>query len=100
MGLHIGMLRSKELLHPVDGNGLNNVHVLTATVVALAGVALCVLVAQHRGRGIHDRLRCVVLRGDEHQRVLLAIDLVFDGLGDLRVFVLQYLRGIQTCRRH
>src|SRR3712207_3859554 len=72
------MLGAEELLGAPDGQPLNLVDTLAAAVVAPAGVALGVLVGQHRAdRGQH-RGTGVVLRGDQLDFVdlppLLALD--------------------------
>ena len=66
--LHVGVLGPEQLLGAVDGQLLGHVDVLTAAVVALAGVALGVLVGQHRPLAIENRLRHEVLRGDHLER--------------------------------
>src|SRR5205823_4857209 len=52
--LHVGVGGAEELLDALDGQGLGDVHVLAAAVVALAGVALGVLVGQHAALGGED----------------------------------------------
>ena len=56
VGLDIGMVRAEELAGPLPGDVLHHVHALAAAVVPLAGVALGVLVGEHRGRGSQHRL--------------------------------------------
>jgi hypothetical protein len=46
MRLHIGKTRPEQMFGPFNSQGLNLVHELAATVVALAGVAFCVFVGQ------------------------------------------------------
>ena len=62
-----------------------DVDVLTAAVVPLAGVALRVLVRQHRALAFEHGERHEVLRGDHLQRPLLAVELQRQHFGDLRV---------------
>ncbi len=85
VGLDVGVLGAEELLGPVDGQGLDDVDVLAAAVVALAGVALGVLVGHHRAHGGQDRLRHEVLRGDQLEALVLAAPLVLEGVRDLGV---------------
>ena len=55
MRLHIGRIGAKNLLDPVDGQLLDHIHMLTATVIALARVALGIFVGQLRTlRGQHS----------------------------------------------
>ena len=46
VGLHVGVLGAEQLLDAVDGQLLDDVDVLAAAVVALAGIALGVLVGE------------------------------------------------------
>jgi hypothetical protein len=85
VGLDVRVVRAEERLRPVDRELLDDVDVLAAAVVAAAGVALGVLVRQHGALGLEDRARHEVLRGDHLQRVLLALELVRDGGGDLGI---------------
>ena len=55
----------------LDGQALDDVDELAAAVVAAAGIALGVLVGQHRALGGQDGGAGVVLRGDHLQAVLL-----------------------------
>ncbi len=79
IGLHVGGFGAEELLHAVDGQLLDHVHVLAAAVVALAGIAFCVLVGELRALGRHDGGRGVVLAGDQFDVLLLAQVLGLDG---------------------
>ena len=63
--LHVGVLGAEELLGAVDGQRLGDVDELAAAVVALAGVALGVLVGQHRAGRLQHGLADEVLRGDQ-----------------------------------
>lgn len=54
---------------------LNGVNVLVATIVAGAGVTLGVLVAHGGSKSIEDSLGGNVLRGDEEDRLALALNL-------------------------
>ncbi len=71
------------------GKLLHHVHVLAATVVALAGEALGVLVRQPRTLRLVDRLVDVVLARDELDLVFLAMALCLDRGPDLRVDLLE-----------
>ena len=86
-GCTLANLGAEQRLDPVDGQLLDDVDVLAAAVVAAAGVALGVLVGQHRALRLHHRDRGEVLRGDHLQRRLLAVQLGVDLLGDLGVEV-------------
>jgi len=77
--LHVGPVGAEELLDAVDGELLHHVHMLAATVVALSGIALGVLVGEHRALGLHHARAGVVLGGDELDVVFLALALGLDG---------------------
>ena len=65
VGLDVGVVGAEELAGPVPGDVLGDVHLLAAAVVALAGVALGVLVGEHRAHSHQHRFTDDVLRGDE-----------------------------------
>lgn len=83
--LHVGGLGAEQLLHAVDGELLDHVHVFAATVVALAGIALGILVGQLRALGGHHGRRGVVLGGDQLDVVFLALVFLLDGGEDFWV---------------
>ena len=83
--LHVGVLGAEERGGPVAGQVLDLVDDLVAAVVAPARVALGVLVGQHRARGGQHGRRGEVLRGDQLQRRLLAVELLADEVGHLGV---------------
>src|SRR6185295_13094133 len=85
--LDVRVLGPEQRLRAVDRELLDHVDVLAAAVVALAGIALGVLVREHAALGLQDRLRHEVLGRDHLERALLALDLVTDRVGDLRVDV-------------
>jgi hypothetical protein len=85
--LDVRVLGAEQGLRAVDRQLLDDVDVLAAAVVALAGIALGVLVRQHGALALEDRLRHEVLGGDHLQRVLLPAQLALDRLGDLGVDV-------------
>src|SRR5262249_24687583 len=88
-----------ELLRPLDGQPLRDVHELAAAVVALARVALRVFVGQHGPQGLEHRLRDEVLRGDQLQLRPLAPGLVADGVGDLGIDAGQVLHRAASVSR-
>ena len=96
--LHVGVLGAEQRLQPVDGQLLDDVDVLAAAVVPPAGVALGVLVGQHRALGLHDGHRREVLAGDHLQRGLLPGQLGGDCAVDLRVGVRQ--RSVEHAVRY
>ena len=91
MRLHVGVLGAEQLFDPVDRQPFDHVDVLAAPVIAAAGVALGVLVGQHRALRLHDRDRCEVLTRDHFQGGLLPGQFRLDRLEDRRVGVGQRL---------
>ena len=92
VGLHVGVVGTEQGGGPGAGQFLDLVNDLVAAVVALPGVALGVLVGQHRARcGQHGRGR-EVLRSDELQRALLPVLLLMDESGH---FGVGRQRGVQ-----
>ena len=49
VGLHVGVLGSEELLRAVDGKLLDDIHVLTAAVPALLGIAISAIFQEELG---------------------------------------------------
>ena len=88
------MLRAEKLLGPVYRELLCHVHVLAATVIALARIALRVLVGQHRALAVEDRLRHEVLRAIISGVVSWQAGLVYEHLGDLGIHVRDVLREV------
>lgn len=87
VGLHVdGHLDAcglaEELLGAVDGELFNDVDVLAAAVVALAGIAFRVLVREAGTLGLHDRRGSVVFARDELNVVFLTGGLVADDVPD------------------
>jgi hypothetical protein len=83
--LDVGVLGSEQRGGAVDGELLGDVDPLAAAVVAAAGVALGVLVGEHRALAFEHGARHEVLRGDHLERALLAIELAPQHLRDLGV---------------
>ena len=91
--LHVCVLGAEELLRAVDGQLLDLVHDLTATVVPLPRITLGVLVRRRGADRLHDRGPREVLRGDQLDLIPLTLGLPAEEIGDLRV------EQIETCTR-
>ena len=90
--LHVGVLGPEKRGGPVAGQVLHLVDDPVAPVVPPAGVALGVLVGQHRARGGQHGRRGEVLRGDQLQGRLLPVELLAEeachlGIGGQRGLV-------------
>jgi hypothetical protein len=74
--LNVCVLGPEKLLCAVDRQGLDDIDILAAAIVALAGIALRVLVGQARSLRLADRARDHVLARDQLQLVVLSPVLV------------------------
>ncbi len=83
--LDVDGLGAEQRLGAVDRQRLDDVDVLAAAVVALAGQALGVLVRQGRALAVHDRLRDEVLGRDHLERRLLPPRLRGEQVRDLGI---------------
>jgi hypothetical protein len=83
--LDVGVLGAEQSHSAGLGQFLNGIDELLALVVTLAGVTLGVLVVQHRAARFEHRRRDIVLGRDHPQLVVLALRLVLDELGQVRV---------------
>jgi hypothetical protein len=93
VGLDVGVLDAEQGLRPVDRQRLDPVDVLLALVVALPGVALGVLVLQHRAGRLQHGGGDVVLTGDQPQGVRLQLLLGRDQGGEFGVCLLKRAHG-------
>src|SRR5581483_6840118 len=89
MRLHVGMLGAEQCLRPRDGGALDDVDVLAAAVIAATRVAFGVFVREHRTGGFEDRTADEVLRRDQFETVILPVQFVLDGVGDLGIRLAQ-----------
>src|SRR5262249_16456677 len=77
----------------------DGVHVLAAAVVPAPRIALRVLVGHHRADGFEDRLGDEVLGSDELEVPRLPLRLEPDGLGNLRIGLLEPSHDIRLLWR-
>ena len=85
VGLDVGEAGAEQLLGALDGEGFGDVDELAAAVVALAGIALGILVGHDRALRLEHGAGDDVLGGDQLDLVLLAAELLADGVGDLGI---------------
>jgi hypothetical protein len=83
--LDVGMVRPEQRLRPIDGQALDHVRELAAAVVPPAGIAFGVLVREDRSRRFKHGIADEVLGRDELETRCLALHLVADGIGNIRV---------------
>ena len=69
--LDVRLLAAEQFQQALDGEPFGDIDELAAAVIALAGIALGILVGEHRALRGHDGGAGVILRGDHLQAVLL-----------------------------
>ena len=87
VGLNVGESGAVELAGAFAGDVLDDVDLLAAAVVALAGIALGVFVGKHAADRLHNRRRSEVLRCDQLHAAALACQLLRYGIGNLWIFL-------------
>jgi hypothetical protein len=97
VGLDVGEGASEQLFRPLLGQPLGLVHVLAAAIVAFAGIALGILVGEHRSLRLQHRLGDNVLRGDQLDLGLLTVQFLGDGVEERGVARRQI--GAEEARR-
>ena len=97
--LHVGEAALEQLLGALDRQRLGLVDVLAAAVVAVAGIALGVLVGEHGAGRLEHGARDDVLRRDQLDLVLLALQLAIDDAGELGIALGQRGRKEARMRR-
>ena len=73
--LDVGMFGAEELLRAVAGDVLDDVDILAAAVIALAGIALCIFIGQNGAGCQQHRLGDDVLAGNQLNVIALALQL-------------------------
>ena len=89
MRLHVCKFRAEELLRAFDGQRLQLVDIVTAAVVAPAGITLGVFIGKHRAHRRDHSRRGDVFRCDQFNVLLLPGKFAADQRGDFRVEILQ-----------
>ena len=92
MRLHVGVLRSEQLLGSVSRQVLHDVGKFATTVIALAGIPFGILIGEHRPHCFKHRFADEVLGCDQLQPFMLAANFIVDGGSDLRICLVQRAR--------
>ncbi len=87
MRLHVRKSCIKQLLCALNSNGLYLVRIFLAAVIALAGVALRILVREHRGHRFAHCERHIVLGRNELNAFALALLLAFNRSEDVLILL-------------
>jgi hypothetical protein len=95
VGLDVGVVGPEELSGAVAGYVFDDIGILAAAIVALAGVALCVFVGEYCARCFEHCAAYEVFGGDHFEAFVLAGDFVLNLDGDLGVCLRE--RCIQIC---
>ena len=85
MGLDVDVFGPEDLLRPSDGQLLDRINVLAATIIALAGIPLRILVRHQAALRRQDGRTGKVLGRDEQQLLPLSFFFGADRLVDVRV---------------
>ena len=85
MRLHVGIGGTEQLLGPLDGESLGDVHEFAAAIVAFARVAFGILVGEYGALRFEHPWARVVLRGNQFDVIFLAAAFVGDGLREFRI---------------
>ena len=89
MRLDIDILRVEQRLDPIYRQLLHDIHILTAAVIALAGIPFGIFVGQHRPLRLHHRRAGIIFRSDQLDIFFLALHLAFDRLPEIGVNVIE-----------
>ena len=98
--LHVGVLGPEQGPGPRPGQIFDHVDVLASAVVPATGVALGVLVGQHRPGGGEHRGAGVVLGGDQLETIPLTAGFVFDSRPQLGIGGFKNRHVVQWERRN
>jgi len=93
MGLYVGVAGIEQLFRAVDCELFRNVHEFATAVIALAGVALRVLIGEHRTLGLEYGRADVVLGCDQLDMGFLAPVFLVDRAPQFRVTALDGVFG-------
>ncbi len=85
MGLHIGKAAVEEPTGALDRKALGDVDIFAAAVIAPAGIAFGIFVGQDRSLRVQNSARNDVLRGNQLDLFLLALELRSHGGSQFRV---------------
>src|SRR5699024_5340277 len=85
VGLDVSVLGAKEFFCTLDGESLSDIYVLTAAVVALAGVALGVLICKNGTLRLQHCARHEVFARDHFEGVALATKFSLEHGGDFGI---------------
>src|SRR5687767_10391300 len=83
--LDVGILGPEQLLSSIAREILHNVHVLAAAVVTPSRIAFGVFIGEDATRRLENGLGGEILAGDEFQARVLTLELIADGIVNLRI---------------
>ena len=85
MRLHVGEAAVEQLLGALDRQRLDRVGGRAALIITPARIAFGIFVGQHRALRLEHGAADDILRRDQLDLVLLAVELGGDGVGDRRI---------------
>ena len=92
MGLDVCVLRAEESAGTLPCKVFDLVDVLASAVVPFPGVALCVLIGEDCSRGEQDGFRDDILRSDQLDILLLAVQFALAGVVNLGVVLFEFFK--------
>ena len=94
--LHVGVFAVKQLLGAVLSQGFGYVHIFATAVIALAGVAFCILVGKHAALSFTHCAGNKVFRSDELKLAHLAVGFKGDGSRQFRVLQQDFVHDVAS----
>ena len=91
IGLDVGAIGAKKGFQAVNGDLLDNIHMLAATVIPFPRIPLGVFIRQLGPLRLHDGFADVVFRSDQFDMVLLTTILIFNRLPE---FGINFCQGV------
>lgn len=85
MRLHIGVTRAEKFARSFDRDIFNDINILAAAVITLAGQTLGILIGEHTAHCRHDLRRNKVFRGDQFNIFPLALQFKLHGVCNFRI---------------
>ena len=85
MWLHVGVFRSEQFLHPLDGQSFHLIDNLAAAIVAFAGISFSIFVREIGAHGLHDFITYEIFRSDKLHAFQLTLMFFLNEIEDFLV---------------
>src|SRR5713101_646038 len=83
------MRGAEQLFRAVTRQIFDDVGVLAATVIALSGISLGILIREYRARRFEHSFADEIFRSDQFEAFVLTASFVVNGCGDLRIALVE-----------